>query len=136
MSAQARWDHMEAARRPTVARVHTTESDRVPAMVLTAIALASIAVGAVHIAAAATLGSGNAQSLAFFGLAAAAEIAWGLVALVRAPRWWLALGVLGNLAVVTTWVVSRTVGLPVGPYAGITLPVGFPDALATVLGAA
>ena len=35
--------------------------------------------------------------------------------------------------VVITWVVSRTAGLPVGEYAGITLPAGFPDGLATAL---
>ena len=35
--------------------------------------------------------------------------------------------------VAATWVVSRTVGLPAGVYAGIKLPVRFPDALATVL---
>ena len=38
----------------------------------------------------------------------------------------------GNLVVIT-WVVSRTAGLPVGEYAGITLPAGFPDGLATAL---
>jgi len=53
--------------------------------------------------------------------------------MAEAPRWWLAVGAAGNLAVVATWVVSRTVGLPLGDYAGITLPVGFPDALAAAL---
>lgn len=53
--------------------------------------------------------------------------------MAEAPRWWLALGAAGNLVVVATWVVSRTVGLPLGDYAGIALPVGFPDALATAL---
>jgi len=53
--------------------------------------------------------------------------------MAEAPRWWLALGAAGNLVVVATWVVSRTAGLPVGEYAGITLPAGFPDALATAL---
>jgi uncharacterized membrane protein YgcG len=61
------------------------------------------------------------------------EICGNPGALVRAPRWWLALGAAGNLVVVATWVVSRTVGLPAGVYAGITLPVRFPDALATAL---
>ena len=53
--------------------------------------------------------------------------------MAEAPRWWLAVGAAGNLLVVVTWAVSRTVGLPAGDYAGITLPVGFPDALATAL---
>src|SRR3954468_1307920 len=135
MSAQPRWDHTEPAPRPTVATGPAFESDRAPAIVLTAIALASIAVGAIHVSAAATLGQNSAQNVAFFGLAAAAEIIWGAVALFRAPRWWIALGLLGHLAVVATWVVSRTVGLPLGVYAHVKLPVGYADALATVLGA-
>jgi hypothetical protein len=109
------------------------DPDRNPARVLSAIALASIAAGAINIAAAATVGRDSAQDLAFFVVVAAAQLVWGAVALARAPRWWLALGALGNLVVVATWVVSRTVGLPVGEHAGITLPVGFPDSLATVL---
>jgi hypothetical protein len=109
------------------------DPDRNPARVLSAIALASIAAGAINIAAAATVGRDSAQNLAFFGVVAAAQLVWGAVALVRAPRWWLALGAIGNLLVVATWLVSRTVGLPVGEYAGTTLPVGFPDGLATVL---
>jgi hypothetical protein len=96
-------------------------------------ALASIATGAIHIAAAATLGRDSAQNLAFFAVVAAAQIIWGAVALARAPRWWLALGAVGNLVVLATWVVSRTVGLPVGEFAGDTLPVGFPDGLAATL---
>jgi hypothetical protein len=99
------------------------------------IALTSIAAGAIHVAAAATLGRGSAQNLAFFGVVAAAEIVWGAVALAWAPRWWLAFGALGNAVVVATWVVSRTVGLPVGEFSGAVLPVGFADALATILGA-
>jgi hypothetical protein len=109
------------------------DPDRNPARVLTAIALASLAAGAINIAAAATVGRDSAQNLAFFVVVAAAQLVWGAVALARAPRWWLALGALGNLVVVATWVVSRTVGLPVGEYAGMQLLVGFPDGLATAL---
>jgi len=52
---------------------------------------------------------------------AAAQLVWGVVSMAEAPRWWLALGAAGNLVVVATWVVSRTVGLPLGDYAGIRL---------------
>jgi hypothetical protein len=108
--------------------------ERTEPRILSAIALASIAAGAINIAAAATVGrDSSTQTLAFFVAVAAAQLAWGAVALVRAPRWWLALGAVGNLLVVATWAVSRTVGLPVGEYAGITLPVGFADGLATAL---
>jgi len=112
------------------------DPDRNPARVVSAIALASIAAGAINIAAAATVGRDSTQNLAFFGVVAAAQLVWGALALARAPRWWLALGAVGNLVVVAAWVVSRTVGLPFGEYAHITLPVGFSDGLATALEAA
>ncbi|HEV8219785.1 MAG TPA: hypothetical protein VGQ05_05925 [Streptosporangiaceae bacterium] len=136
MSAQTRWNLTKPAPRPEPANGPRADQDRNPARVLSVIAMASIAAGAINLAAAATVGRGNAQNLAFFIVVGAAQVAWGAVALVRAPRWWLALGAAGNLIVVATWVVSRTVGLPVGPEAGITLPVHFPDVLATALEAA
>src|SRR5438876_775541 len=136
MSAQPRWDYPEGAPRPAEAPASgaSAEPARSAVRTVSVIALASIATGAIHVAAAATLGRDSAQNLAFFGVAAAAEIVWGVVALARAPRWWLAVGALGNALVVATWLVSRTVGLPIGPYAGVVLPVGFADGLATILG--
>jgi hypothetical protein len=134
MSAQPRWEPTQPTPRPVSASGPRTDPDRNLARVLSAIALASIAAGAINLAAAATAGrDSSTQTLAFFVVVAAAQLVWGAVALVRAPRWWLALGAVGNLVVVATWVVSRTVGLPVGEFAGSTLPVGFPDGLATAL---
>ena len=135
MSAEPRWHVITPTSRPVPASGPRADPDPDPnpARVLSAIALASIAAGAINIAAAATVGRASAQNLAFFVVVAAAQLAWGAVALARAPRWWLALGAVGNLLVAATWVVSRTVGLPAGVYAGIKLPVGFPDALATAL---
>jgi hypothetical protein len=63
----------------------------------------------------------------------AAQVVWGLLALVWAPRWWLALGAFGNAVVVATWLVSRTVALPFGQFAHVVLPVRFPDSVATIL---
>ena len=133
MSAEPRWHVITPTSRPVPASGPRADQDPNPARVLSAIALASIAAGAINIAAAATVGRASTENLAFFVLVAAAQLAWGAVAVVRAPRWWLALGAAGNLVVVVTWVVSRTAGLPAGVYAGIKLPVGFPDALATAL---
>ena len=133
MSAQTRWNLIKPAPRPEPASGPEADQDRNPARVLSVIAMASIAAGAINLAAAATVGRSDAQNLAFFTVVGVAQLAWGAVALVRAPRWWLALGAAGNLIVVATWVVSRTAGLPVGPEAGITLPVHFPDTLATAL---
>jgi hypothetical protein len=136
MSAQRQWDDTAPAPRPVAvpASGAMAESDRNTARITSVIALTSIAAGAIHIAAAATIARGNAQTETFFGVVAAAEIVWGLLTLVWAPRWWLALGALGNAVVVATWVVSRTVALPFGPYAHVVLPVGFADVVATILG--
>ena len=133
MSAEHGWRLTKPTARAVPAGGPRADPDRNPTRVLSAIALASLAAGAINIAAAATIGRDSTQNLAFFAVVAAAQLAWGAVALARAPRWWLALGAVGNLVVVATWVVSRTVGLPVGEYAGITLPVRFPDTLATAL---
>jgi hypothetical protein len=40
------------------------------------------------------------------------------------------LGIVGNLAIVLAWAYTRTVGLPVGQFAGSPEPIGFPDAAA------
>jgi hypothetical protein len=135
MSAQPRWDQIEPDPRPSVvsARDAHPESSGSADRIVSVIALASIAAGAINAAAAATVARGSAQDVAFFGVVAAAQVVWGVVALVWAPRGWLALGALGNSIVVATWVVSRTVGLPFGDLAGEVLPVHFPDALATIL---
>jgi hypothetical protein len=135
MSAQPRWEDSRPTQRPVGVpeRGPRTEADRNPARILVGIALASVAAGAINATAAATIGRGSAQNVAFFAVVALAQVVWGAVALARAPRWWLALGALGNAVVVATWVVSRTVGLPFGAFAHVTLPIRFPDALSTVL---
>lgn len=109
------------------------DQDRRLARALSVIAMASIAAGVINAAAASTVGRSSGENLVFFMAVAAAQVGWGLVALVRAPRWWLVLGAAGNLIVVAAWVVSRTAGLPFGVYDGIRLPARFPDTLTTVL---
>jgi hypothetical protein len=134
MSAEPRWKLTKPTPRPVPAGGPRADPDRNSARALAAVALTSIAAGVINVAAAATVGrDSSTQTLAFFVAVAFAQLVWGAVALARAPRWWLALGAVGNLVVVATWVASRTVGLPVGEFAGITLPVGFPDGLATAL---
>jgi len=133
MSVQTQQPVTSASPRVIGASRPRTQSDPYAAQVLTAIALSSIAAGAINAAAAATVGRTAIDTLAFFAAAAAAQVVWGVLALVRAPRWWLALGAAGNFVIAATWIVSRTAGLPVGTYAGSVLPVGLPDGLATVL---
>ena len=109
------------------------DQDRNAAAIVTVIAMASIASGAINIAAAASIPGLNGQSLAFFWTIGVAQVVWGLVTLVWAPRWWLALGALGNAVVAATWLVSRTVALPFGQFAHVVLPARFADALAQIL---
>lgn len=80
---------------------------------------------------------------AFFVAAALAQGVWGSLLLNGvAPRWLVGGGGFGQLAIIAVWVLSRTVGLPVGPDVGIAERIGFLDALTTafeglaVLGAA
>jgi uncharacterized membrane protein YgcG len=133
MSAQPRWDQTESASRPVEVRVTVAkaESDR-NARIVSVIALASIAAGAINVAAATTIARGSAQNLAFFWVVGVAQLVWGVVTLAWAPRWWLVLGALGNAVVAATWVVSRTVGLPFGKFTGVVLPARFPDSLSTI----
>ncbi|HXJ67079.1 MAG TPA: hypothetical protein VNN79_25275 [Actinomycetota bacterium] len=138
MSAEPRWEPSvrPASRSGTGLRAAAPATGSEPApfdvRVATSIAIASLAAGAIHAAAAIEdAGEGTATLLFFVGVALA-QSAWGLVALGRASRTWLALGAIGNLAVAAVWVWSRTAGLPVGGAPGVALPPSFPDMIATV----
>ena len=138
MSAQPRWTDTAT---PLRARSRFRRAGRwrsrigTPRGIVSVIALTSIAAGAINIAAAATIGGDNAQTHAFFGRWARRRSSGVSLTLVWAPRWWLALGALGNAVVVATWLVSRTVALPFGQFAHVVLPVRFPDTMATILAA-
>ena len=135
MSAQPRWEQSEERLRPAEMPAQGTlaDQDRNAAAIVTVIAMASIASGAINIAAAASIPGLNGQGLAFFWTIGVAQVVWGLVTLVWAPRWWLALGAWGNAVVAATWLVSRTVALPFGQFAHVVLPARFADALAQIL---
>jgi len=68
----------------------------------------------------------------FFAIVTPLQIAWAEL-VRRAPRRWrlLALGAVGNGAVVVVWLVSRTVGLPFGPERLEAEEIGLKDLLAT-----
>jgi hypothetical protein len=55
----------------------------------------------------------------FFALIAVFQLMWAFLAWSRPRAPMMALGIAGNAAAVTLWVASRTVGLPVGPHAGV-----------------
>lgn len=68
---------------------------------------------------------------AFFGVLAAAQLAWG-IALYRSPsRRLLVIAAIVSLTVVALWIVSRTSGLPIGPAPWVPERVGPLDSVAT-----
>jgi hypothetical protein len=68
--------------------------------------------------------------LFFIGLSAF-QFAWAMAVVLRRQAFllWVALAV--NLVTIVIWVVSRTVGLPIGPETGEAIEPGFGDAVAT-----
>src|SRR2546430_13848308 len=116
MSAEIRWRLTKPVSRPVPASGPRADPDRNPARVVSAIALASVAAGAINVAAAATVGRGSTQNLAFFSVVAAAQLVWGVVSMAEAPRWWLAVGAAGKLVVGAPRGVSRAARLPLGGF--------------------
>jgi len=93
----------------------------------------SIVVGAMH---AKALGDHVAHWWffgVFFGALAAAQVWWGVrVYRAGAGTRLLRAGAIGSLAIVAIWVLSRTFGVPVGPWAWDAEPIGASDLIATV----
>ena len=67
----------------------------------------------------------------FFGALAALQLGYAGMLAVRPSRRLLVAGALVNASTVAVWLVSRTVGLPIGPAAGAPEPVGVLDVLST-----
>jgi hypothetical protein len=67
----------------------------------------------------------------FFVVCAVAQGLAAALVLVAPGRLWLWPVLLGNVGLVLTWLMSRTVGVPVGPEAWSAESVGAPDVLAT-----
>ena len=66
-----------------------------------------------------------------FELAACAQLVWGIAVYRGAGRGVLVAGVAGNLAIAAVWVLSRTIGLPIGPTPGDPEAVGLIDTVAS-----
>lgn len=90
------------------------------------------AAAAIH---ASVIGSHLEESWLFagaFAVMALVQGAWMVGILVAPSRLRYLAGAAVNGAVALTWLVSRTVGLPLGPHPGVAEPVGAMDAVATV----
>lgn len=97
-----------------------------------AAALLSVGAAAIHATVAAPHFREWAPLGVLFVLAALAQAAWGALVLTAPSRRVLAAGTGLNLAILAAWVLSRTVGLPLGPDAWIPEPVAAPDAVASM----
>jgi hypothetical protein len=88
---------------------------------------ASLGAGLVHAAVIREHWSEWAVYGVFFAVVAAGQLGWGLAALARDRAPFPRLVAAANLAVIALWAVTRTVGLPVGPGAGVPEAVGAAD---------
>lgn len=62
------------------------------------------------------------------------QVMYSMVLAVNPPRRiYLWAGILGNILIVAVWLLTRTVGVPLGPMAGEVLPIEFLDGLAQIL---
>jgi len=97
------------------------------------VALISAGVAAIHFAAAGSHFREWWGFGVFFVASGVAQFGWAVL-VVKSPSravWWG--GMLGNAAIVTLWILTRTVGTLVGPDAHTPEPVGVPDAIASGL---
>ena len=103
-----------------------------PAPSIVVLAIASLLSGGIH---AAVSGEHFREAFifgAFFTVAAGAQIGWALLLLNRPNRALLALGAVGNAAVIALWTASRTVGLPIGPERWHPEAIGALDVVSTL----
>ena len=106
--------------------------DAVPTSVLVA-ALLSVGAGLLHAVAAPAHLAQAALYGAFFVGTAALQVLWAYAVATRPSRALLLAGALGQLAVVATWAMTRTYGVPLGPLAGRREPIGSYDLACTLL---
>ncbi|WP_199037241.1 hypothetical protein [Glycomyces salinus] len=99
----------------------------------TVAAIASLAAGAIHIAATPPHWGEWLMAGLFFAGTAAFQIVWGLVALRFGNLFIRVVGLLANLGFLGVWALSRAQGMPFGPAAGVPEAVGVADLLAAAL---
>lgn len=69
----------------------------------------------------------------FFVALAWLQMLWAIGVVLRPTRQLLIAGIVANAAVIVVWVLSRTVGVWVGPNATVSEPATYPDILSTAL---
>lgn len=137
--AEERRDPTDARVRVTSPPVHTPPRPRPEpdpareqwAELLVTVAVLDLASAVIHAAVTGEHFDESGLFGAFFLVVAAAQLAAAVWLVARRCRAAIvAIGVL-NLGLVIIWVISRTVGVPVGPEPGVAEAIGAPDLLST-----
>jgi hypothetical protein len=68
----------------------------------------------------------------FFAVAATSQLLYSALLLIRPSRALVCAGAIGNIAIIALWLVTRTIGIPLGPGAGSVEELGGLDVLATI----
>jgi hypothetical protein len=97
------------------------------------LAVSSVAAGVIHVAVVPEHLKEAWVFGVFFIIAAGLQIAWAIPVSFGPSTLAYVAGALGNGALIAIWVVSRTIGLPIGPGAWMPEPVRAPDVTATLL---
>jgi hypothetical protein len=111
-----------------------TSTPRTAPTTLVVASLASLGAGAIHVRAVGLHGEHGEAAVAF-ALLAAFQVAWGVLALVRARRFVVALGALGNAVALGGWLTTRTSGIGFIDGLEVAESPGFADGVAAALAA-
>jgi hypothetical protein len=99
----------------------------------TALALTSLSAAAIHFAAIDVHLDEDVAFGVFFAVVAWGQALWAIGVLVAPRRWLIRAGLIGNAAVIAVWVLSRTVGVPLGPQPWTPEAVGVADVISAIL---
>ena len=102
-------------------------------LLLASAAAFSAAAGVIHFAAVGEHAKAYPQAAAFFIAIGAFQVVWAALVVGRPTRLLYAAGAGASLLTIALWAVSRTSGLPFGPFAGVPEAVGRGDVICTVL---
>jgi hypothetical protein len=67
-----------------------------------------------------------------FALLSVFQLAWAMLVFIWPSRLLYVVGGLANAATIAVWIDSRTVGVPIGPTAGMAEVIAFGDLTATI----
>jgi len=101
---------------------------RAPSVLLVAAALSGVA-ALVHVAVCPEHFREGVVYGVFFAVAAGCQLGWSALVSMRYRTWLASAGLAGNASIVLLWMVTRTVGIPLGPEAGEVERFGVLDLL-------